>query len=326
MKLQADYIRCHGSGNRFLLLDAVAEPRLEQLDAAPALIRQLCAPIDEAAAVPALGPTDGILLLVQRDGIFGMRMFNTDGSEAEMCGNGIRCIARYAAERLPGESRSFDLWSGGRRYAAHRVEPVFETIPTWQIELAVRLAAKAVGFPVARCVAEPIEALDPALRFTVLDLGNPHLVAQVGTIDDALLQHLGERVKELSALFPHGINVSLFEHLGGQQIHTATYERGVGLTASCGTAMTACSTTACLLELCACGEEITVRNSGGMVRCCCRKSGDGYTTSLAGNATFEADGRLELDTETGAVAYLRTTLRQEEIAAYDRFYNFVQRH
>ena len=82
MTLQTDYIRCHGSGNRFLLLDAAADPQLEALGEHPALVRAICR---------ADVPTDGLLLTVRRpEGLFGMRMFNTDGSEAEMCGNGIR--------------------------------------------------------------------------------------------------------------------------------------------------------------------------------------------------------------------------------------------
>ena len=326
MKLQTNYIRCHGSGNRFLLLDAVAEPRLEQAVAHSLLVQRLCAAEGGAAAGTPLGPTDGVLLLVRRDEVFGMRMFNTDGSEAEMCGNGIRCVARLAAERyLPGVG-AFDLWSGGRRYATRLVEPIFEAIPTFRVELAVRTTS--AGFPPSlergRFVGEPIAALDPELRFTCLDLGNPHLAAHVARIDTERLLRLGERVKALPDLFPRGINVSLFEHAGGQQIRTATYERGVGPTASCGTAMTACSTAACLLGLCRTDAGITVRNSGGMVRCCCRERADGLVTSLAGNATFEADGRLEIDLQNDRVTMAGATLRTAEIEAYDRFYQSVQ--
>ncbi len=319
--LSTNYIRCHGSGNRFLLLDAAAEPRLESLGEHPALVSRLCT-ID--------GPTDGLLLVVRRDGGYGMRMFNTDGSEAEMCGNGIRCVARLVAERYLRGADAFDLWSGGRRYAVRCEEPIFAGLPTFRVELPIRLASEDFP-PSLACGAEgfvgrPIEALDPELRFTYLNLGNPHLAAAVDKIDTARLARLGERVKELSALFPRGINVSLFVPCGGQEIFTATCERGVGITSSCGTAMTACSTAACFLQECRAGEPIRVRNSGGMVRCLCRRDADGVTTALSGNATFEADGLLLVDPAAELAERPAPAVpRSNESACYRLFYESVQR-
>lgn len=342
MTLQTDYIRCHGSGNRFLLLDAAADPQLEALGEHPALVRAICR---------ADVPTDGLLLTVRRpEGLFGMRMFNTDGSEAEMCGNGIRCVARAVAERYLGGAEAFDLLSGGRRYPLRRTEPIYDTIPTYRVDLPVRLASAdfppslgrgAAGFAggteaavggtgeiaggASGFVGRRIEALDPALRFTYLNLGNPHLAAAVGALDAARLARLGERVKELRELFPRGINVTLFVPAGEREIRTATYERGVGPTSSCGTAMTASTTAACLLGLCPEGEEIRVKNAGGMVRCRCRRTDGGIVTSLAGNATFEADGTLEIDWTSERVRRIgEASLRRDEIDRYRLFYRSVQ--
>jgi len=356
MTLQTDYIRCHGSGNRFLLLDAAADPQLEALGEHPALVRAICR---------ADVPTDGLLLTVRRlGGLFGMRMFNTDGSEAEMCGNGIRCVARAVAERYLRGAEAFDLLSGGRRYALRRTEPIYDTIPTYRVDLPVRLASddfppslgrgaggfagggeeivgRAAGFVngaaglaggaggafdgAAGFIGERIEALDPALRFTYLNPGNPHLAAAVEALDAARLARLGERVKELRELFPRGINVTLFVPAGRREIRTATYERGVGPTSSCGTAMTASTTAACLLGLCPEGEEILVKNAGGMVRCRCRRTDGGIVTSLAGNATFEADGALEIDFAAERVRRLgEAALRRDEIDRYRCFYRSLQ--
>lgn len=318
--MEINYIRCHGSGNRFLLLDAAAEPRLEALADRPALIRRLCR-ID--------GPTDGLLLTVRRGALFGMRMFNTDGSEAEMCGNGIRCVARQVSERYLSDTDAFELLSGGRRYPIRREEPIFADVPTYRVELPIRLAT--ADFPPSLdtpdgFVGRPLEALDPDLRFTYVNPGNPHLAAAVEHIDTARLVRLGERVKELPALFPRGINVSLFIPCGGQEIRTATYERGVGLTSSCGTAMTSASTAACFLQYCRTGLPIRVRNDGGMVRCLCHRDGTDLVTSLSGNATFEADGRLLLDPGTERAERIgEATPRTEETDRYRLFYESVQR-
>jgi diaminopimelate epimerase len=170
-------------------------------------------------------------------------------------------------------------------------------------------------------IGQAIEDLDPALRFTFLNLGNPHLVAEVDAIDTEHLATLGERVKTLTELLPRGVNVSLFRHTADQEIYTATYERGVGLTSSCGTAMTACSTAACLLGLCRTGQPIRVRNSGGMVRCCCRISDGQIATSLSGNATYESEGVLHLDIAHEEILLMeQTKCFQAEIDQYEQFF------
>ena len=313
-----NYIRCHGSGNRFLMLDAVRHPELEALGRFPQLVEAICCHEERV---------DGLLLTGFDGEHYGMRMFNTDGSEAEMCGNGIRCVARMAQEYV-GEQEAFDLYSGGKLHGVMRLEPIFEQIPTYHILIGISLSSKDFT-PSAELregwINRPIEELDPQLRFTFLNLGNPHLVAEVKKIDIEQLERLGERVKELGELLPHGVNVSLFCHTADQEIYTATYERGVGLTSSCGTAMTACSTAACLMGLCRSGVPIRVRNKGGMVQCCCHRSEGEIKTSLAGNATYYAVGSLTLDLEAGClVAMHDEKLLDEEIAQYERFFRSVQ--
>lgn len=306
-----DYILCHGSGNRFLLFDAVKSPQLERLTAP--MVAELCR---QAA------PNDGLLLLVRRGGEYGMRMFNTDGSEAEMCGNGIRCVARLAEIYLPEGQTVYPLWSGGKRHPISIEQPVWGNIPTRKVAIDIRLATDDFvpslttegGF-----IEQPIPALDEALRFTYLNLGNPHLVAFVEAVDLDHLSRLGERVKELKELLPRGVNVSLVRCEGPNRIFVATYERGVGLTPSCGTAMTASSTASVLTGRCTMGEEIEVRNRGGMVRCCCTTT-EGIVTTLSGNATFESEGEVGIDFETGEVLLADEELiRTDEVEAYAHF-------
>lgn len=315
--LRVKYIRCHGSGNRFLLLDAVREPRLELLGANPALIAELCTTPHRC---------DGLLLTVRQGSMYGMRMFNTDGSEAEMCGNGIRCVARQAQGYVGEAVREFALTSGGAVHAIRHEEPLFGSIPTYRVEIAIRTATADFlpSMEEGSWIGRSIPALDDQLRFTYLNLGNPHLVAAVEQIDLERLQALGERVKQVPELLPKGVNVSLFRHIGEQTIYTATYERGVGLTSSCGTAMTACSTAACLLGLCRTEEPIRVRNSGGLVHCTCHRTEETITTSLAGNATFEAEGELLLDPEMSGFTLLNEVPFAEEIAQYETFLQTIR--
>ncbi len=276
-----EFILCHGSGNRFVMIDAIGQSVDESTF--PDLSQDLCRKLS----------TDGALMLVRTpQGELSMRMFNPDGSEAEMCGNGMRCIARFA-QRYTAEP-SFTVVSGGRPYAISTEESIFDHIPTYGVEIAVSTSSPDFVLPYigGRFVADVIAELDHTLRFTALSLGNPHIVAMVDNINYAKLEMLGESVKELPQIFPRGVNVSLFTKLSDNRIFVATYERGVGITASCGTAMTASSTAAVLIGMCDVGSTIEVCNRGGAVRCRCTIEGSAITTKLIGNATYESQGRL----------------------------------
>lgn len=267
---------CHGSANRFVMIDAIAQPfNFEGVDK---FVQSICKSCQ----------SDGVLFLINYADGMAMRMFNTDGSEAEMCGNGMRCIARLADEKYLNSTR-YSLYSGGAKYPISRHTPLAEDIPAYGVEISIRTASKDFTLSADKFVAEKIEALDPNLTFTYLNLGNPHIVTRVDEINYDHLSQLGERVKEIKDVFPNGVNVSMMQHLGGDNIFVATYERGVGLTASCGTAMTASSTTASLLALCNWDADINVRNRGGFVRCRTHNQG-GLVTELIGNATYEYEG------------------------------------
>jgi len=308
------YIVCQGSGNRFAMIDGV-----EQADALRGadfgrLAAELCSP--ECAT----GGTDGLLMFVQADSGYAMRMFNPDGSEAEMCGNGIRCAARLARKYIAGSE--FVLFSGGRPYRMACAEPMAGGVPAYGAEIGVETWSHDFGFfrPGESFAGKVIAPLDTRLRFTALSLGNPHITACVDGIDMDLLAELGERVKRLPELFPRGVNVSLYEHLGGGRIFVATCERGAGITDSCGTAMTASATAAALLGRTEFGMETEVFNRGGMVRCLPRRRADGTLyTRLTGNATYEFAGHFTLS-GTGRIGGAAVDERfSAETEAYGRF-------
>lgn len=313
--LGMDYILCHGSGNRFVMTDAAGEAVLREAADPAAFVRALC----KALA------TDGLLLLTEAEGEPAMRMFNPDGSEAGMCGNGIRCVARFHAERT-GAPERFSLRSGGRRYELLCEEPIFGDLLTFGVRIPVELASE--DFPLSLAgpfLQRAIPELDAELRFSYLYLGNPHLVAFAERIDWERLVRLGELIPRLGTLFPHGMNLSFCRTEGPQRIFAATYERGAGLTPACGTAMTASSTAACLLGLCRWDEPIAVRNRGGMVRCRCRRDAERFATTLTGNATYEERGRLTYDPVSGAVTVCVADDFVHERTAYARFAEAVQK-
>lgn len=305
--MEFEYIKCHGSGNEFVMVDAV-KYNFEGVDLA-AFARFIC---NREGSVGA----DGILLLVERDGIYGMRMFNPDGSEAEMCGNGIRCVARLAEEYV-GE-RKFDMFSGGNIYHISREEDIYPAIPTYGVDLGVRLASDDFGFAegAEQFVSKRIEALDTTLLWSAINVGNPHIVAEVEEIDYDHLTKLGERVLELRDEFPKGINVSLVKVMGKNHIFVATYERGAGITASCGTAMTSSATAMALNLRCDYEALIEVENRGGAVRCICHKEG-GLHTQLIGNASYISYGKVVAN--EGNFSYVELGKFDDEIALYNDF-------
>ena len=295
-----EIIKCHGSGNDFIMVDTT---RLDSGCAVDwsAFARVAC---DRATSIGS----DGVLLVVRNnEGIYGMDMLNPDGTHAEMCGNGIRCVARLAAER--GYLASGILTSGGRLFPTRHAEPIAEGVEAFSVDIPISSWSTSFGFfgPDERFEGKVIENLDPALRFTALNLGNPHVVAQVDKIDMLLLEQLGERVKSLKAEFPYGVNVSLYEVISKRSIFVATYERGAGITLSCGTAMTASATAATLLGYVDRGERIEVFNRGGKVVCATRIEDDNIITTLEGNATFEWVGQAHFDGEVLSYDVVRHT-------------------
>lgn len=304
-----NYIKCHGSGNEFIMIDAVCQS-LDGCNLA-VMSRDVCTRSNGKGA-------DGVLLLIRgEDGLYGMRMFNPDGSEAEMCGNGIRCIARLAEDYIKKDK--FTLTSGGKLYPTNRQQSIFGSIPTYGVEIAVSLWSRDFAFFCQKdggFIGKAIPQLHPTLLWSAISVGNPHIVAQVDSYDTALLEALGEKVKALSDIFPNGVNISFVELRSRNHIFVTTFERGAGITPSCGTAMTSSATASALLGLCDYNTDILVENSGGAVRCNCTNEG-GLRTTLMGNATYTEKGEIVFD---GKTFVTKPTLAcTDEIEAWNNF-------
>ena len=214
--------------------------------------------------------------------------------------------ALHVCDSQQGER--FAVTSGGREYRITCEEPIFGALPTFGAEIPLSLHGDDFppSLPAEEFVGQPVPELDEGPAFTFLQPGNPHIVALVapdsawlfgsdGRLDTRRLAELGERANRMRGVFPRGINVSLFCRLDEGRIFAATYERGVGITSSCGTAMTSCATAAALLGLAGFDTTVEVWNRGGRVRCLPRRTQQGIVTRLTGDASFETAGRLRLD-------------------------------
>jgi len=280
-----DFVKCHGSGNDFPLIDA----RGLDLPAA-----------DWAKVARALadrrGPVggDGLLLLGPGDDAhaFAMTMYNADGSEAETCLNGLRCVARAGFEALGIDAAQVRLKTSSAAVVrdaalAPGVYTVRETAGPAALDVAA-WPLHGVGDRIVEAVVPPLAS---ERRFTAVAMPNPHLVSFVDTVDEAELVAIGSACEAAPDWLPNRANVSFVE-VRGADLFVRTVERGVGLTDSCGSAMAASAFAACLTGRLGYDAAITVFNKGGLVRAQVARDA---MVSLSGNATWEWHGSVAVD-------------------------------
>lgn len=302
------FVHCHGSGNDFPLIDA----RGHVLDDAGwAVVARALA--DRGGPVGG----DGLLLLGEggEGADFSMRMFNPDGSEAELCLNGLRCVARAGFAALGIEDATVRCKASSVVVArAEEVAPgvygVRETAGPASLDAA---AWPIVG--VERVVETRMARLPGERLFTAVAMPNPHLVAFVEAVDEAELVAVGEVCEAAPDWLPNRANVSFVE-VRGEALFVRTFERGVGLTDSCGSAMAASTYAACLTGRIGWDRMTTVLNRGGMVRACA--GADGMVT-IVGNATWEYAAEIDVDLEAGVASGLAVSERfDDEVTAWER--------
>lgn len=305
--MRFDLIKCHGSGNDFPLLDSRA---IDLSDADWSRVARALA--DRAGPVGG----DGLLALGNSDHHFGFsfRMWNSDGSEAETCLNGLRCVARLGFERLGLDRAEVKLKTSTAHVEraadlAAGVYTVAETAGPADLDASRWLHADA-----HQHVETPVPGLPSTRAFTAVAIPNPHLIAFVDAIDEAELVALGQFAESAPPLVPQRANISFVEVRSGDTIFVRTSERGVGLTDSCGSAMAASTYAAALTGRAAFGSEVVVLNKGGRVLA--RAEADGMVT-IHGNATWEWEGSVEVDLENERAGDLIVTRHfNEEIAAW----------
>ncbi|MGK6322487.1 diaminopimelate epimerase [Sphingomonas sp. DT-51] len=308
--MQLRFVKCHGSGNDFPLIDA-RDAALAGTDWG-AVARALA---DRAGPVGG----DGLLLLTAGDAraAFGMRMFNSDGSEAETCLNGLRCVARAGFAALGLERATVRLKTSYAEVArAADLAPGVYTIAETAGPASLDAAAWPLRDAPARIVDAPVPSLASARRFTAVAMPNPHLVTFVDAIDEAELVAVGQACEAAPAWLPQRANVSFVEVRAADTLFVRTFERGVGLTDSCGSAMAASTYAAGLTGRVAFDRELVVLNRGGMVRA---HAGADAMVTLFGNATWEWEGVVTVDPLRGTTGALTVERRAEdEVAAWTR--------
>ena len=230
------FTKVHGLGNDFVLFDGRETPDVDWI----ALTKTVC---DRHTGVGA----DGTLILLRSDvADVRMRIINADGSEAEMCGNGIRAFSRYAFENGIVHGTEFTVETGAGVMKPRvilkngHVEGVRVDMGEPNIDAAsvpVKVEGRAVGMI--------LSADGRAFSATALRVGVPHTIVFVDELNEADVPHYGPLI-EHDPLFPERTNVDFVEVVDRERIRMRTWERGCGCTLACGTG--ACSAAvACVL-------------------------------------------------------------------------------
>lgn len=282
-------LKVHGSQNSFFILDQTKlETPLTDNE-----LRQLTQTLTDHKN-GLLSGADGILSVEasSHPGVLGkMRVINADGSEASMCGNGLRTVARYLHEKT-GESH-FKVETMYADLAVRQADGFAEGVPAFGVEISpVRFNKEALPFDNLghdRLLDTLVPELVPGWRFSALAVPNPHLIAFIKEedLDSPVLGELGAYLNGDNPYFSDGVNINYTVIRGDSQLFVRTYERGVGFTNACGTGMSASSLAFALThpDLGHFEKEISVYNPGGMVKTVLHQKDHGYWIELIGNAT-----------------------------------------
>ena len=239
------FVKVHGAGNDFVLLPDLNDDITLDAD----FVRALCAPH------LGLGADGVIRVAPARAGVDAdvfMDYWNADGSISEMCGNGVRCVAKYIGDR--GLAREPTLIRVDTRGGVKPVELSYGN------DGMVLTARVDMGMPEAGKIDVPVDVAGSVRNVTTVSMGNPHAVIVVDDIDDCDLAEVGAALQE-HEWFPNGTNVEMIAVESRERVRGRIWERGVGETLASGTGGSAMAAAAHLLGLT--GRDVTVALPGG---------------------------------------------------------------
>jgi len=277
--MELQFTKMHGTGNDFVVIDAVSQP----VSLTPDQLRRL--------ADRHLGVGCDQVLMIERPSQAGAdfryRIFNADGGEVEQCGNGARCFARFVHDR--GLTTKDDI----------RVQTLGGAVglcilPDGRVTVDMgvpRFDPAVVPFqaPAAAPTYELQTRDHGPVRLSVLSMGNPHAVLVVDDVASAPVAALGTEIGG-HPRFPQGVNVGFMQVVDRDRIKLRVWERGAGETLACGSGACAAAVTGRRLDRL--DEQVAVELPGGTVTI--QWEGDDRPVRLTGPVAYVFEGRIEL--------------------------------
>nr|MDD6335243.1 carbamoyl-phosphate synthase large subunit [bacterium] len=197
-----------------------------------------------------------------------MRMFNLDGSEGMMCGNAIRCVAKYLydAGRVANETMTIETLSGIKTVTVYKINGQVTSARVDMGAAELTPARIPVALDGERIIDREVTVEGETFRITCVSMGNPHCVLFVDSVERAEVERIGTLLEMNKALFPQRVNVEFVQVIDEKTIKMRVWERGSGETWACGTG--ACAATVAAVETgrCTPGGEILVKLVGGNLK------------------------------------------------------------
>ena len=212
----------HGLGNDFVIIDGISQP----ID-----IQSLTIP-NLADRHLGIGFNQLLFIYPTKKADVACQIFNADGSEAEQCGNGMRCVARFLHEEKITDKKSLRIETKAG---------IMQVLITNYDDIQVNMGNPCFEPDAIPCKANqikkryelPLDENQTHLTMAVLSMGNPHAILQVNSVLDFPVEKIAPQIAR-HAFFPHGTNVGFMEIVDPKHIRLRTYERGVGETVACG--------------------------------------------------------------------------------------------
>jgi len=260
--MKINFTKMHGLGNDFILIDS----RKKKIAGLPKIIKKL------SHRQFGIGFDQALILLPSRKADFRMDIYNADGGKVEMCGNGIRCFAKYIWDRGLSKKKVLEIETlagiikpekVGNMVKVDMGEPILEAkdIPVKiSSEFGVRSSEEKDSKPI---IDYPLMIEDKKFKITCVSMGNPHCVIFVDNVDKLPVPRYGPLI-ENHPLFPKRTNVEFIQVINNKRLKMRVWERGSGETLACGTGACASAVAANLNNLA--DRRVTIHLAGGDLR------------------------------------------------------------
>jgi diaminopimelate epimerase len=273
--IKIPFTKMHALGNNYIYVNAfsfeIEESSLEDLA------------IKVSSVYTGIGSDGMILICPSVKAPVKMRIFNNDGSEGKNCGNGLRCVAKYAFEHGIVKEKSFNIetLSGLVHATVHEEDgEVYSVTINMGTPILNRSSIPMIGQEAESVISESFQAGEHHFDITAVSMGNPHCIIYVDDISNAPVTSIGPLI-EKDARFPEGVNVEFVEVEKEDEIHFRVWERGSGVTQACGTGACAAVVSSALNGKTSRGVETTVHLAGGDLYITWAEDGDVYMTGPA---------------------------------------------